>query len=259
MKKLLIAAGIAIMPIICVFASTLEVKMDIPKIVGNDRDKSAMISLSQRVDNSPITPLQIEDTHTQKIHVFIIDDSLEDYYHIHPVHMDERVGSYKFDWQPKLKHNYKIWAEFRLKNRTIDEQVSSDLFMVNKSDGVIDKSIVLSQFVDEYNFDLITASKELQVASDNLVTIRVLSSNGLPFEQLEPYMGAFAHLVAFHENFVDLVHTHPLGEQPKSDTERGGHELKFHIKPSKQGFLKLFLQVKIKGKILTVPFGIFAR
>ena len=86
-----------------------------------------------------------------------------------------------------------------------------------------------------------------------------VSKDGKPFTQLEPVMGAYAHIVGFSEDRKTVVHIHPMGEEPMNASDRGGPELSFHIEPGKSGFNKLFAQVRVDGKDVFAPFGIIVQ
>jgi hypothetical protein len=68
-------------------------------------------------------------------------------------------------------------------------------------------------------------------------------------------MGSFAHIVVFSEDMKTVVHIHRMGDEPSKETDRGGPELEIHMEPKKAGFVKIFAQIKIKGKELFVPFS----
>ena len=87
-------------------------------------------------------------------------------------------------------------------------------------------------------------------------TIIATDSKGNKVTSLQPLMGAFSHIVGFYEDYYTIVHTHPMGEEPRNDTDRSGPELTFHLMPVKSGFIKLFAHVKIGNKELYVPFGV---
>ena len=88
-----------------------------------------------------------------------------------------------------------------------------------------------------------------------MVNIRVTTPDGKEFAGLEPVMGAFAHMVAFPEDLGSVTHVHPMGNEPKVATERGGPELSFHVEPTQAGFQKLFLQTQIGGKEVYAAFA----
>jgi hypothetical protein len=76
------------------------------------------------------------------------------------------------------------------------------------------------------------------------------------FRKLEPTMQAYAHLVGFSANRSQLIHAHPMGEEPRSSNQRGGPNLKFGVEFPKPGNYRLFLQIKVEGKDVFVPFDV---
>ena len=66
-------------------------------------------------------------------------------------------------------------------------------------------------------------------------------------------MGAYAHLVGFSADRKHMMHCHPLGNEPKKDSERGGPTLQFHATPAFDGPVQFYLQIKQDGKELFLP------
>ena len=98
--------------------------------------------------------------------------------------------------------------------------------------------------------------KPLRVGESALVKINVRGPDGQPFKQLEPVMGAYAHMVAFPTNLESVTHVHPTGPEPTSKTERGGPDLSFHVVPEQAGFQKFYLQTQIGGRDRFIAFGV---
>lgn len=86
--------------------------------------------------------------------------------------------------------------------------------------------------------------------------VRVGDAEGKPITNLEPVMGAFAHIVGFYDDFATVAHIHPMGKEPASETDRGGPDLSFHLEPVRSGFVKLYVQVRRAGKDIFIPLGI---
>ncbi len=55
-------------------------------------------------DGKPLSLDQLEVAHTEKIHLLVIDQSLTDYHHLHPVAGD-KPGEYRFDFAPQLRRD----------------------------------------------------------------------------------------------------------------------------------------------------------
>ena len=130
----------------------------------------------------------------------------------------------------------------------------TDIGALAKDKVAITTTTIMTSTVDGYTFTL-ALDGEPKAGAAVMGNITV-TKDGKPFTQLEPVMGAFAHVVGFGEDYSSVLHIHPMGKEPTSDTERGGPKLEFHIEPKTAGFVKLFAQVRIDGKDLFAPFGV---
>lgn len=203
-------------------------------------------------DNKPLTLKDLKTVHTQKVHVMVIDPTLTDYYHIHPV-VDNKSKDFVFKFTPKKNGSYRIWAD--ITPITTGKQVFLNTDIGSSSEkAVINKEVTLSSSVEPYQFNL-QLDGQPQVGKPVMAIITV-TKDGKPFSQLEPVMGAFAHLMGFNADYSSILHIHPMGKEPSNDAERGGSQLMFHIEAQKAGFVKLFAQFRINGEDVYVPFGI---
>jgi hypothetical protein len=206
-------------------------------------------------DNKPLTLNDLKTVHTKKIHLMVIDPTLTDYYHIHPV-MDSKNKDFVFKFTPKKNGSYRIWVD--VTPIATDEQVflKKDIGSASEK-NLINEEVKLNSNVNSYQFNL-KLDGQPQVGKPVVATITV-TKDGKPFSQLEPVMGAFAHLMGFNADYSSILHIHPMGREPSNDTERGGSQLMFHIEPQKAGFVKLFAQFRINGEDVYVPFGLVIR
>lgn len=211
------------------------------------------LKLVNAADRKPISLDDLKEAHTKKLHLLVIDPSLTDYHHIHPV-AGKNAGEFVFDFTPKKNDNYRVWADVIPVTTGKQEYVMADMGSAAKDKAAINKATSMTSTVDGYTFTLALDS-EPKAGSAVMGNITI-TKDGKPFTQLEPVMGAFAHVVGFTEDYNSVMHIHPMGKEPTSDTERGGPKLEFHIEPEKTGFVKMFAQVKIGGKDVFAPFGI---
>lgn len=75
---------------------------------------------------------------------------------------------------------------------------------------------------------------------------------GTPVSDLEPYLGAWGHMLLASADLQDIVHSHPLVE----DTTPGGPTITFHTLLSRAGWYQVWAQVQREGRILTFPFTV---
>ena len=212
-----------------------------------------VVKLNAAADGKPISFDGLKEAHTKKLHLLIVDPSLTDYHHIHPV-AGKNAGEFVFDFTPKKNDSYRVWADVIPVATGKQEYVMADMGSAAKEKATINKTTVMTSAVDGYTFTL-ALDGEPKAGSAVMGNITI-TKDGKPFNQLEPVMGAFAHVVGFTDDYNSVLHIHPMGKEPTSDTERGGPKLEFHIEPKTAGFVKLFAQVRIDGKDIFAPFGV---
>ena len=208
--------------------------------------------LASTIGGKALSDADLKEAHTKKFHLLLVDPSFTDYHHIHPTVAEN--GEWTFDFTPKKNDSYRAWADVIPVSTGKQEYVMADMGNPAKDKAPINKTTVMTSTVDSYTLTLALDS-EPKVGAAVMGNITA-TKDGKPFNQLEPVMGAFAHVVGFTEDYNSVLHIHPMGKEPTSDTERGGPTLKFHIEPKKAGFVKLFAQVRIDGKDLFAPFGV---
>lgn len=203
--------------------------------------------------NKAITLNQLKEVHTRKIHVLIIDSSLNDYHHIHPVDANGS-GDFMFRFTPKKAGSYQMWVDITPAQTNTQVFLMTDLG-VSSSQSVVKEETALHSVVGPYEFSL-KLDGQPAVGQEIMASITV-TKNGKPFTGLEPIMGAFAHLVGFSGDHASILHIHPMGKEPGLASDRGGPELTFHIEFKQTGFVKLFAQFRINGQDVYAPFGIW--
>ncbi len=210
------------------------------------------IRLQLLKNNKPLTLKDLKTVHTEKVHLMIIDPTLTEYYHMHPF-VDNKNKEFIFKFSPKKNSSYRMWVDITPLATGKQIFLHTDIGTSSKKHS-IDKAVKLNYSINSYQFNL-KLDEQPRVGNPVMATITV-TNNGKPFSQLEPVMGAFAHLIGFYADYSSILHIHPMGKEPSKDSERGGSELMFHIEPKKAGFVKLFAQFRINREDIYVPFGI---
>jgi hypothetical protein len=223
------------------------------KILANKK-QTIKIKLSDKISKNPISDESLKLVHTKKLHLLLVNTDFSDYQHIHPT-PTKNNGEYEFIFTPKTNLSYRMWADITLAKNNQHEYLTADLGTINKDKIKIERQDVYEALVDNYNFKLLFDNK-LTAGSPSLGTIKVETKDGKPVSNLQPVLGAFAHIVGFYEDFKSIVHIHPMGKEPENDQETAGPEIEFHITPESAGTVKLFAQFKINNKDIFVPLTI---
>jgi hypothetical protein len=216
-------------------------------------DNAITIYLSDD-SGTPLSADRLQEVHTQKVHFLVADESLSDYHHLHPVALP-KPGSYSATFAPKNVDNYKLWAD-------VTPVGGSQQFIPVTLKGAepcaspcTEKKVAYEGAAGGLKA-ILSFEKPLKAGEADMGMVQITDESGKPVADLEPVMGAFAHIVGFYEDFATVAHVHPMGKEPAAESDRGGPDLVFHLEPAKSGFLKLFVQVKRGGKDIFIPLGV---
>jgi hypothetical protein len=205
------------------------------------------------VTGIPVTPEQLLVTHTQPLHAMLIDDSLTEYYHEHPRPTAE-PGVYAFRFTPRTARGFRLWIDVLPKASGRVEFPYCDIGQLPAfSNRRPDRTLSDLCETDGLRFKL-TFDTPPRAGSIVAARLFITSSGGQPCQNLEPLMGAFAHFVAFTEDFASILHIHPHGVAPQP-AERGGPGIEFSFRADRPGFLRMFVQVQTAGVVHLASFG----
>jgi hypothetical protein len=215
---------------------------------------AALLKL-QRPNGDAVSLSDLIETHTKKVHLLIVDSSLTDYHHEHPV-PTRNPGEYSFSFTPGKPGSYRVWADVRPYPLGLQEYAMTDIPAATSAEPLTNRNVNFKADADGLNYELILPQKTIQVGRPISARLRVTSADGKGFTQLEPLMGAFAHLVGFNEDYKTVMHMHSKGSLVVDPAARGGPELEFQIYALQPGFVRLFAQVQIEGRSRFIPFGL---
>ncbi len=201
----------------------------------------------------PVTYDELAVTHARKLHLYITDQSLKEYHHIHP-HPTNEPGVLTFSFTPRTSNQYNAWADFTLMKDGSNHRVKIEIPSAVRRNipAVIRARTQAEQDGLVFNWK---SSAPLQKDTPAIVEVHVTDRQGNPVTDLEPVMGAFAHLAGFSADGKHFIHTHPLGMEPTGPDERGGPRLRFQVEPDYAGPTQFYLQICRNGREMHLPFG----
>jgi hypothetical protein len=228
-----------------------------PDILQQGKEAAFTLTLTDQAGN-PLLPDDFLEVHKSKIHLLVVDDSMTDYQHIHPV-AGEKAGQYNFSFKPETAHGYMIWIDITLRDNShyyLKEPVKGTAPCTSPC---INTTPALSGMAGGLVGNLSFDPKELVEGEMAMATISLIDGKGAPVKDLQPVMGAFAHIVGFYTVRPGVMHVHPMGEEPKDDNAHGGPDLMFHLSPNQPGAVKLFAQVRRDNRDIFIPFTVIIR
>ncbi|HSH95539.1 MAG TPA: hypothetical protein VK968_15455, partial [Roseimicrobium sp.] len=234
---------------------TVTATADAPLEAGKKAE--VVIQLKTR-DGKPVVAGDLEVMHTQPIHLLIVDPTLQDYHHEHPT-PGTTPGTYSFSFTPRRSVPYRIFADIVPVVTGAQEYPFVDLPGAGKSPAVTPADGTFTATAGGLSFKLTfpsVPSGTPRAGQAHNMVVAVTDAQGQPVKRLEPVMNAFAHMVGFYEDYLTVVHLHPTGEDILRDDVRGGPEMAFRFFPPKAGFIRLYCQVQVDGKMIFAPFDV---
>ncbi len=231
-------------------AAEMKAVLDGPPTLAKDASGDYTLSLRDAA-GKPITASGLREVHKSKVHLLVVDSSMTDYQHIHPIAARE---SFTFSFTPKTAHDYMAWADVTLKG-------GHHAYLpvpLKGTEACADPCIDLTPKLEGDAGGLhgvLSFDEPPRKGAMSMATLS-LTADGKPVKDLEPVMGAFAHVVGFYTDRPAVVHLHPMGDEPTTDTARGGPDLMVHLEPETAGVIKLFAQVKRGGQDIFIPFTV---
>lgn len=123
----------------------------------------------------------------------------------------------------------------------------TDIAAVTQGEPISEREGKTVDVVEDLKYEVGFKKATLTVGETTMGKLKITQSDGQVFDQLEPIMGAYAHLVAFGEDYKSVVHIHPMGAEPTKKTDRGAGSMEFHIQPEQPGLMRFYAQVQIEG------------
>lgn len=224
----------------------IELATESPLVVG----KLQHVDLDLETEGGmPIAAHELALTHTKKMHVMLVDPSLEDYHHVHP-ESDGFDGHYHFSFKPERGGDYRVFTEV-VPNRSRRQAIATGSLSVEGEVRQPQFEASTESRVDGLDFKLTSVPEKLKAGRDYQFGLTVYDSTGTP-AALEEVMGARGHLVAFDGEGKGFAHMHPLESVVTLNAGLASSEpegdLEFMFNVPNPGWYRLFAQIQVEGR-----------
>lgn len=210
-------------------------------------------------DGTPVLDSELWPVHGQKAQVIVTGPNRADFQQFTPTTGAE-PGHYFFYFRPELSGIYRIRIALTPFTTGLPEFPSADLEVTNDSEDKApppSDSETRRATKDGMQFNLAvmgTKGRQLRAGELQMLRLQVQKATGQPVQYLEPFLNAFAHITGFYADTDTILQLHPVGGDILLPNVHGGPALDFKIYSPKAGMLHLHCQVRVRGKIVTVPF-----
>lgn len=202
----------------------------------------------QDAAGKPVTDYQT--SHEQDLHLIVARTDGSHFRHVHPV-LDESTGTWSIPWEWTEAGSYRVYADFTPAAAGDD---AGSLTLTRTVQVAGDFTPEAAQPTRSAQVDGFTVSLggDLTAGTSSDLTLTV-TRGGEPVTTLEPYLGAFGHLVALRDGDLAYLHVHPQGEEP-APGETSGPEIGFAAEVPTAGRYLLYLDFQVDGQVHTAAF-----
>jgi len=170
--------------------------------------------------------------HDAELHLVVARRDLTGYQHVHPTL--DADGTWSVPLTLPEAGPYKVFADFTPQDRETSVVLAADLAVPGEYVPGPAPEPVAVDSVDDYEVAL---DGELVAGTRSQLTLTV-RRGGRPVEDLQPYLGAFGHLVALRDGDLAYLHVH-------ADESAGtGPELSFAVDLPAAATYRLFLDFR---------------
>ncbi len=212
------------------------------KVVEHPDELSTLHFRIDSYDDAVLTDYVEEQT--KDLHLYVVNDDLTVFRHLHPTMTDDGTWSAPFDVPDA--GGYRVITEFVAK----DEGGNGDhLVLGHRLDlpaGDPGDTSALDEVVN------VSVAQAPRAGANGLLRLVIRDARQQPV-RLGTYLGAYGHVTGFNRETDAVIHLHPLGAPQVTED---GSELRFHAEINTPGDYRLFVQVRVDGFLHTMPVDI---
>ena len=244
--------GMALVPIPDNTAATywLDVASE-PAAVVPGRPVKLHLTVRDRATNQAVS--RFDEMHERLLHLFIVSRDLSFFDHLHPE--PAKNGGFDVAMTFPKAGAYRLVADLlptgAMPQTLQDTIVTTGAVAPGAASPPTFAAEVLEATEAGVRARLVPANA--RVGADAHVVIELADAkSGEPVADLEPYLGAWGHMLLSSADQSDIVHSHPLIEE----TAAGGPRITFQTLFARPGWYRVWTQVQRRGRLLTFGFTV---
>ncbi|HLL68286.1 MAG TPA: hypothetical protein VK453_21605 [Micromonosporaceae bacterium] len=199
-------------------------------------------------DGAPVT--RYTTNHDKDLHLIVARRDLSGYQHVHPT-LDS-AGTWSAPLAVAAPGQYRVFADFTPAGRN-GLTLGVDVPAPGEYQPVPLPPPGRTATVAGYT---VTLDGALVPGASATLTLTV-SRDGAPVTDLQPYLGAYGHLVALRDGDLAYLHVHPDGA-PGDGRTAAGPQVIFHAEVPSAGAYRLYLDFQHAGRVHTAEFTALA-
>jgi hypothetical protein len=186
---------------------------------------------------------QFEVMHEKLFHLFLVSHDLDFFAHEHPELGKDAI--FRFSTTLPKPGLYRVLGDFYPAGGT-PQLVPKTLITAAFQGAPIPKlaADLAPKSGENLRVELTTEPPQPLAGKKTLLFFKIDPAQGL-----EPYLGAWGHLLAASDDLIDMIHMHPAFPEP-------GPHIQFNVLFPREAVYRIWVQFQREGKVNTVSFTV---
>jgi hypothetical protein len=188
--------------------------------------------------------------HEKPIHLFLVSEDLEYFAHEHPVLGSD--GAFRLVTRLAKPGTYKLLADFMPEGGTpqLISQIITTAGYTRSLSAAIAKPAtdLMPKHGENLDVELVLDPPQPLAGKKTMLFFKLKPAAGL-----EPYLGAWGHMLAASNDLIDTIHTHPIYV---TDSVPGEKQVQFNLFFPREAIYRVWVQFQRENTVNTVAFTI---
>ena len=181
------------------------------------------------------TPIKLVKNHEKFMHLIIVSEDLNDFFHLHP----EKVDANHFEQEINLSNEkkYKAFVDIIVEGKDyVIKPIAVNSSNKNEQKSPLKLDTLNKKEIQGYYIEM----EHGHFMVNKTIELKFKIKNAIP----DPYLGALGHVVIIDEQAEKFIHVHPISN----------NETIFETQFEKAGIYKLWAEFKFGQDIIAFPY-----
>jgi len=213
-----------------------------PKQIPADRELQLAFRVTDPKTKKPVTKFEV--VHEKLFHLFIVSQDLQYFAHVHPEPQPD--GAFVLRTTLPKPGTYRLLADYYPTGgvpQLTPTTISTEGYIAPLVPTEL-KPDLTPQHGENLEAELTMDPPQPISGKKTLLFFKLKPADGL-----EPYIGAWGHLLAVSDDLIDMIHTHP-------SIADGGPNMQFDLYFPREATYRIWVQFQRLGKVNTLVFTI---
>jgi len=217
-----------------------------PAAVGEQGELSFSV-----LDETGAPLLEYTEEHEKDLHLIVVRSDGSQFRHVHP-EIDES-GTWSIPWTWDEAGTYRVFTDLIPGTETSGVTLTRTIEVAGDFTPVATQDEVREARAGDFDVRL---AGDLAAGGSSTLTLEV-TRDGQPVTTMQPYLGAFGHLVALRDGDLAYLHVHPEGAAPEAG-QVSGPTVEFATEAPTPGRYLLYFDFQVDGEVHSASFVLSA-